>query len=84
MKVQGESDGAIVLQDSLDKLKFFSPQASYDLPPATNYEPFTPRLTVDSKKVTSAQAFATSLKQNLTEMLKRHNGEEIKVSAAGT
>ncbi|XP_056265776.1 E3 ubiquitin/ISG15 ligase TRIM25 isoform X2 [Pseudoliparis swirei] len=46
-------------------------QASFDLPPAANFEPFAPRLTLDSKSVTATQAFSALLKEHLTEMLKQ-------------
>ncbi|XP_051242249.1 E3 ubiquitin/ISG15 ligase TRIM25 isoform X6 [Dicentrarchus labrax] len=46
-------------------------QASFDLPPATNFDPHTPRISLDSKKVMATQAFAASLKEFLTEILKQ-------------
>ncbi|KAM6942183.1 E3 ubiquitin/ISG15 ligase TRIM25-like isoform 2-T3 [Lycodopsis pacificus] len=46
-------------------------QASFNLPPAVTFEPYTPRITLDSKKVTATQAFAALLKEHLTEMLKQ-------------
>ncbi|XP_031695546.1 E3 ubiquitin/ISG15 ligase TRIM25-like, partial [Anarrhichthys ocellatus] len=46
-------------------------QASFNLPPAFTFEPYTPRITLDSKKVTATQAFAAHLKEYLTEILKQ-------------
>ncbi|XP_030284448.1 E3 ubiquitin/ISG15 ligase TRIM25-like isoform X2 [Sparus aurata] len=46
-------------------------QASFDLPKATKFEPHTPRINLDSKKVTATQAFAASLKEHLTEIFKQ-------------
>ncbi|KAM9362899.1 E3 ubiquitin/ISG15 ligase TRIM25-like [Symphorus nematophorus] len=46
-------------------------QASYDLPPSTNFEPYTPRISLDSKKVSATQAFAAALKEHLTEIFKQ-------------
>ncbi|XP_036934894.1 E3 ubiquitin/ISG15 ligase TRIM25-like [Acanthopagrus latus] len=46
-------------------------QASFDLPRATKFEPHTPRINLDSKKVTATQAFASSLKDHLTEIFKQ-------------
>uniref|UniRef100_A0A3Q3QBS1 Tripartite motif containing 25 n=2 Tax=Monopterus albus TaxID=43700 RepID=A0A3Q3QBS1_MONAL len=46
-------------------------QASYDLPVAASVDPYTPRISLDSKKVKASQAFAVALKELLTEVLKR-------------
>uniref|UniRef100_UPI0037E933E3 E3 ubiquitin/ISG15 ligase TRIM25 n=1 Tax=Semicossyphus pulcher TaxID=241346 RepID=UPI0037E933E3 len=46
-------------------------QASFDLPQSANFEPFTPRINLDSKKVIATQAFAAALKEHLTEMIKQ-------------
>ncbi|XP_037327424.2 E3 ubiquitin/ISG15 ligase TRIM25 isoform X2 [Pungitius pungitius] len=46
-------------------------QASFDLPKAATFEPFTPRINIDSKKVTATQAFTALLKEHLTEILKQ-------------
>ncbi|XP_073330634.1 E3 ubiquitin/ISG15 ligase TRIM25-like isoform X2 [Pagrus major] len=46
-------------------------QASFNLPAATNFEPHTPRINLDSKKVTATQAFAAALKEHLTEIFKQ-------------
>uniref|UniRef100_A0A3Q3L4E7 Tripartite motif containing 25 n=1 Tax=Mastacembelus armatus TaxID=205130 RepID=A0A3Q3L4E7_9TELE len=37
-------------------------QASLNLPPAVNFEPYAPRINLDSKKVTMTQGFAVALK----------------------
>ncbi|XP_034386261.1 E3 ubiquitin/ISG15 ligase TRIM25 isoform X3 [Cyclopterus lumpus] len=46
-------------------------QASFDLPPAVNFEPSIPRISLDSKNVTATQAFSALLKEYLTEILKQ-------------
>ncbi|XP_075896720.1 E3 ubiquitin/ISG15 ligase TRIM25-like [Nelusetta ayraudi] len=46
-------------------------QASVNLPAATQFDPFTPRINLHSKKVTAAQDFAAALKEHLTEMRKQ-------------
>ncbi|XP_070842455.1 E3 ubiquitin/ISG15 ligase TRIM25-like [Chaetodon trifascialis] len=46
-------------------------QASFDLPPATKFDPFTPRINLDSKKVTATQEFAAALREHLMEVLKQ-------------
>lgn len=46
-------------------------QASFNLPAATNFDPYTPRINLDSKKVKAAQAFAVALREHLTEMIKQ-------------
>ncbi|XP_044044670.1 E3 ubiquitin/ISG15 ligase TRIM25-like isoform X2 [Siniperca chuatsi] len=46
-------------------------QASFDLPSAANFDPYTPRISLDSKKVTATQGFAAALKEHLTEILKQ-------------
>ncbi|XP_040001964.1 E3 ubiquitin/ISG15 ligase TRIM25 isoform X2 [Xiphias gladius] len=46
-------------------------QASFSLPPAVNFDPYTPRINLDSKKVIATQAFAAALKEYLTEIFKQ-------------
>lgn len=50
---------------------FLSSQNSLNLPPAVNFDPYTPRINLDSKKVIATQAFAAALKEHLTEILKQ-------------
>ncbi|KAM8772803.1 E3 ubiquitin/ISG15 ligase TRIM25 isoform 1-T2 [Acanthopagrus schlegelii] len=45
-------------------------QTSFDLPAAVNFDPYTPRVNLDSKKVIATQAFAAALKEHLTEIFK--------------
>uniref|UniRef100_A0A671TF56 RING-type E3 ubiquitin transferase n=1 Tax=Sparus aurata TaxID=8175 RepID=A0A671TF56_SPAAU len=45
-------------------------QASFDLPAAHNFDPHTPRINLDSKKVIATQAFAAALREHLTEIFK--------------
>ncbi|XP_008278017.1 E3 ubiquitin/ISG15 ligase TRIM25-like [Stegastes partitus] len=46
-------------------------QASFNLPKVTKFEPHVPRVNLDSRKVTAAQAFAAALKEHLMEVLQR-------------
>ncbi|XP_074483828.1 E3 ubiquitin/ISG15 ligase TRIM25-like isoform X2 [Sebastes fasciatus] len=46
-------------------------QVSLDLPRAIKFDPHTPRINLDSKKVTATQAFSAALKEHLTEILKQ-------------
>ncbi|XP_044044676.1 E3 ubiquitin/ISG15 ligase TRIM25-like isoform X2 [Siniperca chuatsi] len=46
-------------------------QASFNLPKAIKFDLYTPRISLDSKKVTATQGFAAALKENLTEILKQ-------------
>lgn len=48
-----------------------SSQTSFNLPPAVNFDPYTPRINLDSKKVTATQVFVVALKDHLAEILKR-------------
>uniref|UniRef100_A0A3P9KZ21 Tripartite motif containing 25 n=1 Tax=Oryzias latipes TaxID=8090 RepID=A0A3P9KZ21_ORYLA len=43
-------------------------QTSFTLPQAVNFEPYTPRVTLDSSKVMAAEIFPAVLKKHLTEM----------------
>ncbi|KAG7219041.1 hypothetical protein INR49_019360 [Caranx melampygus] len=45
-------------------------QVSFDLPWVVKIEPYVPRITLDSKKVTATQAYAVALKEHLTESFK--------------
>uniref|UniRef100_A0A096LU80 Tripartite motif containing 25 n=1 Tax=Poecilia formosa TaxID=48698 RepID=A0A096LU80_POEFO len=46
-------------------------QTSFNLPQAVSYDPYSPRITLDSKKVVQSEAFALTLKNYLTELLKQ-------------
>uniref|UniRef100_A0A3Q1G3K7 RING-type E3 ubiquitin transferase n=1 Tax=Acanthochromis polyacanthus TaxID=80966 RepID=A0A3Q1G3K7_9TELE len=46
-------------------------QASFNLPEAVKFDPYSPRINLDSKKVLAGQAFAVALKDHLTEILKQ-------------
>uniref|UniRef100_A0AAQ6AM17 Tripartite motif containing 25 n=1 Tax=Amphiprion ocellaris TaxID=80972 RepID=A0AAQ6AM17_AMPOC len=46
-------------------------QASFNLPEAVKFEPYSPRINLDSKKVLASQVFAAALKDHLTEILKQ-------------
>lgn len=46
-------------------------QTSFNLPTAVNFDPYTPRINLDSKKVLGSQTFASGLKKHLIEILKQ-------------
>ncbi|XP_070683719.1 E3 ubiquitin/ISG15 ligase TRIM25 [Pempheris klunzingeri] len=46
-------------------------QASFDLPSAANFDPHTPQISLDSKKVKAAQAVTTALREHLMEIFKQ-------------
>ncbi|XP_019939608.2 E3 ubiquitin/ISG15 ligase TRIM25 isoform X4 [Paralichthys olivaceus] len=46
-------------------------QVSFNLPAAVNFDPYTPRISLDSKKVIASEAFAVTLKEHLTELFKQ-------------
>lgn len=49
---------------------FISSQASFELPQAANFEPYTPRINLESANVKQSKDFAASLKKYLMESLK--------------
>ncbi|XP_018534037.1 E3 ubiquitin/ISG15 ligase TRIM25 isoform X5 [Lates calcarifer] len=46
-------------------------QGSFNLPQAVNFDPYAPRISLDSKKVITTHAFAAALKEYLTEIFKQ-------------
>ncbi|XP_068177752.1 E3 ubiquitin/ISG15 ligase TRIM25 [Antennarius striatus] len=46
-------------------------QVSFDLPPVANFNPYTPRISLDSRKVLAAEASAAALKEHITNILKQ-------------
>lgn len=50
---------------------FLSSQAPYNLPQAVNFDPYSPKINLDSKKVLALQDFAVALKEHLTEIIKQ-------------
>ena len=50
---------------------YLSLQTSFNLPIAVTFDPYTPRISLDSKKVLATEAFANMLKKNLTELLEQ-------------
>ncbi|XP_020795470.2 E3 ubiquitin/ISG15 ligase TRIM25 isoform X2 [Boleophthalmus pectinirostris] len=46
-------------------------QATVNLPQAVNFDPYTPRVNLDSKRVLASQAFATALKDYLREIFRQ-------------
>ncbi|XP_056228422.1 E3 ubiquitin/ISG15 ligase TRIM25 isoform X7 [Seriola aureovittata] len=46
-------------------------QTSFTMPPAINFDPYTPRINLDSKKVMATQASGAALKDYLTEIFKQ-------------
>lgn len=55
----------------LFEYKILSSQASVTLPQVASFEPYTPRVILESKKVTAAHAFANYLKEHMSEILKQ-------------
>ncbi|KAI3352744.1 hypothetical protein L3Q82_019325 [Scortum barcoo] len=58
-------------------------QVSFDLPPNVNFDPYTPRINLDSKKVIATQASAVALKEYLTEILKKPVEARLPLFKAG-
>ncbi|XP_029998891.1 E3 ubiquitin/ISG15 ligase TRIM25 isoform X2 [Sphaeramia orbicularis] len=58
-------------------------KGSYQLPQAVNFDPYTPRISLDSKKVLASQAFTTALKEYLTELLNRPVEARLPLFTAG-
>ncbi|KAM9792743.1 E3 ubiquitin/ISG15 ligase TRIM25 [Neosynchiropus ocellatus] len=52
-------------------------QTSYDPPQAASFDPYTPRLSLDSKKVLAAQGFAVHLKEFLSGILRVPLGDRM-------
>lgn len=46
-------------------------QTTFSLPQAVNFDPYTPRINLDSKRVLASQAYATVLKEHLREVFKQ-------------
>ncbi|XP_072319213.1 E3 ubiquitin/ISG15 ligase TRIM25 [Eucyclogobius newberryi] len=46
-------------------------QTTVNLPQAVNFDPYTPRINLDSKRLLASQAFATALKEYLKEIFKQ-------------
>ncbi|XP_034544465.1 E3 ubiquitin/ISG15 ligase TRIM25 isoform X2 [Notolabrus celidotus] len=65
-KAKEDIHNLLTQSHTLDFLK-----ASFDLPQSASFEPYSPQITLDSKKVTATQAFASALKQHLTEIFKQ-------------
>lgn len=58
---------------------FFSSQASLTLPQAVNYDPYSPRINLDSKKVMLSEAFAADMKNFLLQVLKQPMETRIQI-----
>ncbi|XP_053713559.1 E3 ubiquitin/ISG15 ligase TRIM25-like [Synchiropus splendidus] len=52
-------------------------QTNYDLPQAASFDPYAPRLSLDSKKVMAAQGFAVHLKEFLSGILRVPLGDRM-------
>ncbi|MEQ2201452.1 hypothetical protein XENOCAPTIV_012648 [Xenoophorus captivus] len=60
-------------------------QTSFNLPQAVSYDPYTPRINLDSKKVVQSEAFTLTLKNYLMELFKHPVEARIpKLIADGT
>uniref|UniRef100_A0A3B4F124 E3 ubiquitin/ISG15 ligase TRIM25-like n=1 Tax=Pundamilia nyererei TaxID=303518 RepID=A0A3B4F124_9CICH len=58
-------------------------QAPFNLPQAINFEPYSPKISLDSKKVLASQAFAAALKQHLTEIFKQPVESRLPLNTPG-
>ncbi|XP_030603756.1 E3 ubiquitin/ISG15 ligase TRIM25-like isoform X2 [Archocentrus centrarchus] len=58
-------------------------QAPSDLPQAVNFDPYSPKINLDSKKVLASQAFAAALKGLLTEIVKQPVETRLPLSKPG-
>uniref|UniRef100_A0A668SZP8 Tripartite motif containing 25 n=1 Tax=Oreochromis aureus TaxID=47969 RepID=A0A668SZP8_OREAU len=58
-------------------------QAPFNLPQAINFEPYSPKISLDSKKVLASQAFAAALKQHLTELFKQPVESRLPLNTPG-
>ncbi|XP_022595717.1 E3 ubiquitin/ISG15 ligase TRIM25-like isoform X3 [Seriola dumerili] len=58
-------------------------QASFTLPPAINFDPYTPRINLDSKKVMATQASGAALKDYLTEIFKQPVEARVQIIKPG-
>ncbi|XP_063333012.1 E3 ubiquitin/ISG15 ligase TRIM25-like [Pelmatolapia mariae] len=59
-------------------------QAPFNLPQAINFEPYSPKISLDSKKVLASQAFAAALKQHLTEIFKQPVESRLPLNTPGS
>ncbi|XP_058496013.1 E3 ubiquitin/ISG15 ligase TRIM25 isoform X1 [Solea solea] len=62
-------------------LKFL--QTSYTLPSAVNFDPYTPRVNLDSKKVLAIQDFCAAFKEHLTEVLQQPVEARVQLLKSG-
>lgn len=58
-------------------------QAKFNLPPAVTFDPYTPRINLDSKKVVASHAFAAAFKEHLREIVKRPVEARLEMIKAG-
>ncbi|KAM6971915.1 E3 ubiquitin/ISG15 ligase TRIM25 [Aplochiton taeniatus] len=54
-------------------------QATVDLPSVVTFDPYTPKVTLDSKAVTASQAFAALLKEHLAHVLSKPVEERLQI-----
>ncbi|XP_062243670.1 E3 ubiquitin/ISG15 ligase TRIM25 isoform X5 [Platichthys flesus] len=59
-------------------------QVSFNLPAAVNFDPYTPRINLDSKKVMANETFAVTLKDHLTELFKQPVESRLPLAKPGT
>ncbi|KAM9857125.1 E3 ubiquitin/ISG15 ligase TRIM25 isoform 2-T2 [Aulostomus maculatus] len=58
-------------------------QASFNMPQAVTFDPYTPRINLDSKKIMATHTFATSLKDHISEILKQPLAARLPVMKTG-
>ncbi|XP_028313342.1 E3 ubiquitin/ISG15 ligase TRIM25-like [Gouania willdenowi] len=59
-------------------------QASVDIPQAASFDPFAPRINLDSKKVIVSNTFAVSLKEHLVEIFKQPLEARLPITKPGS
>ncbi|XP_060948136.1 E3 ubiquitin/ISG15 ligase TRIM25 [Limanda limanda] len=59
-------------------------QVSFNLPAAVNFDPYTPRINLDSKKVVANETFAVTLKDHLTELFNQPVESRLPLAKPGT
>ena len=75
---------ASYIRDHTMHILLFMLQATVDLPSVASFDPYTPRITLDSKAVTGSQAFAAVLKEHLLHMFQQPIEARLQMLKPGT
>ncbi|XP_074550024.1 E3 ubiquitin/ISG15 ligase TRIM25-like isoform X2 [Halichoeres trimaculatus] len=81
VKMRKASEAINSLLSQSQSLAFL--QTSFYLPKVVNFDPYPPRVSLDTKKVTSTQACAAALKDHLTELLKQPAEDRLQTLKPG-